>query len=640
MGKIVKLHPGADGLVRVVTLRMKGGLFKRPIARLSPLPVECNEITEIQVEDASPKYAKEQEKASVNDRTVRKPQRKGKRRGAETHVSDGQRRSPRIQNKASFMLSILVGLFLTSLVGAESIHRFKHEPGLHFIETGEVQFIDNFWTISVQQNATEFDLAIQRINESIEVISASCLSTKMNCATYLDSLKWRKISMQSKLQMIKLKPSIRKRRVAPMIIVVGSIAAGIIGTSVYQQYQIGRLDTEMKELELRQGRLLALITNNTDAINVEASIMGMMQSEAQNTSLEIKRVLRETNTSLFQLNVKTQIHEVLLMSELVVAKLDKILEGILSVVTDREAPHSLTAALNMFNLNEYYSNISAVLPPNQKLPDFIAAEELLLYPSVTIEKEHVTFIFRIPIVSIDAYKLFTVLSMPIVQKEEMFWIKPSATKIALRNGNVKIPIDDRCHDIGQAHICESSSMDFDNEKLRCELAIWFHHRLHESCLMQSTNIADTWVQVNDDTWAFAVVHPIEIKINNETQLISGSGIISYHEKQIVEHINDTIIVAESHLLITPAVNASDWILTNFSLNAPTRVTKELEQLRSKLEIIRRAEEVEQNWDFRDTALHVGPYLLMILLLIIMVIIFCRLKSKPIVNHNKFFKDLS
>ncbi|XP_045495960.1 uncharacterized protein LOC123694541 [Colias croceus] len=40
MGRVVELHPGGDGLVRVVTLKTKNGLIKRPCNKISLLPVE------------------------------------------------------------------------------------------------------------------------------------------------------------------------------------------------------------------------------------------------------------------------------------------------------------------------------------------------------------------------------------------------------------------------------------------------------------------------------------------------------------------------------------------------------------------------------------------------------------------------
>ncbi|XP_066600003.1 uncharacterized protein [Prorops nasuta] len=46
IGRITQLHPGTDGLIRVVSVKIATGTFKRPIVRLSPLPIlQDNEST-------------------------------------------------------------------------------------------------------------------------------------------------------------------------------------------------------------------------------------------------------------------------------------------------------------------------------------------------------------------------------------------------------------------------------------------------------------------------------------------------------------------------------------------------------------------------------------------------------------------
>lgn len=41
LGRIIELHPGADGIVRVATVKTAKGIFKRPLVKLCPLPTTC-----------------------------------------------------------------------------------------------------------------------------------------------------------------------------------------------------------------------------------------------------------------------------------------------------------------------------------------------------------------------------------------------------------------------------------------------------------------------------------------------------------------------------------------------------------------------------------------------------------------------
>ena len=40
LGVIQEVHPGSDKLVRVATVKSKGGTFRRSVAKLIPLPQE------------------------------------------------------------------------------------------------------------------------------------------------------------------------------------------------------------------------------------------------------------------------------------------------------------------------------------------------------------------------------------------------------------------------------------------------------------------------------------------------------------------------------------------------------------------------------------------------------------------------
>lgn len=40
LGRVTAIHPGTDGITRVVTLQYKNKLFKRPVIKLCPLPLD------------------------------------------------------------------------------------------------------------------------------------------------------------------------------------------------------------------------------------------------------------------------------------------------------------------------------------------------------------------------------------------------------------------------------------------------------------------------------------------------------------------------------------------------------------------------------------------------------------------------
>lgn len=42
LGRILKVHPGADNVVRVVTVQTRNGVYKRPITKICILPMDIN----------------------------------------------------------------------------------------------------------------------------------------------------------------------------------------------------------------------------------------------------------------------------------------------------------------------------------------------------------------------------------------------------------------------------------------------------------------------------------------------------------------------------------------------------------------------------------------------------------------------
>ncbi|XP_022827101.1 uncharacterized protein LOC111356845 [Spodoptera litura] len=57
LGRVVELHPGSDGHVRVVTLKTKNGLIKRPVVKLCILPADrdSNPISDTKIKDEEPR---------------------------------------------------------------------------------------------------------------------------------------------------------------------------------------------------------------------------------------------------------------------------------------------------------------------------------------------------------------------------------------------------------------------------------------------------------------------------------------------------------------------------------------------------------------------------------------------------------
>lgn len=69
------VHPGKDDLIRVVSLRTKKGIFKRPVAKLSPFPVEIKYEEVIEEDLKAEDYAKDNGKITEKEPSEEKENR-------------------------------------------------------------------------------------------------------------------------------------------------------------------------------------------------------------------------------------------------------------------------------------------------------------------------------------------------------------------------------------------------------------------------------------------------------------------------------------------------------------------------------------------------------------------------------------
>lgn len=601
LGRIVETHPGSDGLVRVVTLKTKNGMLKRPITKLSPLPIETT------LEDENP--------ATSSIKVVR--------------------RSARIKNRSNLFMTILVTLFLLAIANAQSIRKFKNQPGIHFKKEGTAFFTSNYWTLTVQQNMTDYTEGIRTINNSIETLNQICRNVSFNCIPSLTG-QFRIINETMEL----INTSRRQSRVAP-IIVAGVGIASLIGITAYQQMETYSLKKELVDLQSRQSNLLELMHKHTEWMEIASGIFDKTTNHI--TSNKTNQLIQNTTDFITQLEVHQQIQDVFLASEFIIRKLESLQDLICALRMHKSPRYSIITTLSLFHLENSFEEISSQLPAEQRLPKYHLPEELLLRTTFKFELNHIEFQFKIPIILNREYAILKLFPIPIDLHNEMIWIEPSSTYIAWNGSEAVILSMDLCKKIGKSHICTTANHNADNEKLHCELSILLNKKLHSSCLIHSTNVAETWIRINDETWAFTLPHAVPIHIGNITTNLTDSGLLSYTQK-FEEHNNNTLIIPETCTFLTPALNLSDWVknkerLYSISFDAPIRA--DLQSLRKKLSSIQNLETIQSSphstW---ISTSNVGVYVTLGLCILVFTWKFNKLRKemKPI-NHIKSFEDI-
>ncbi|CAK1583812.1 unnamed protein product [Parnassius mnemosyne] len=130
MGRVVELHPGSDGHVRVVTLKTKNGNLKRPVSKLSLLPIETSS------------QQNEQKDRSNNFTQKITHKQENKLQGTRSKFSS-------IVMSLMFFICLFTPAFSTS---SYNITTFNNNQSIYFDPIGKMQIIQDKWTLIVYYN--------------------------------------------------------------------------------------------------------------------------------------------------------------------------------------------------------------------------------------------------------------------------------------------------------------------------------------------------------------------------------------------------------------------------------------------------------------------------------------------------------
>ncbi|XP_050350425.1 uncharacterized protein LOC126773518 [Nymphalis io] len=149
MGRVIDVHPGTDGHIRVVTLRTKSGEIKRPIIKLVPLPVNNeHDFSKITLENDEPK-----KNYTSTPRTLRK------NRGLPTTL----------MNMVLFLL-----MLLTSTIEANVYIKSLNNNTLFFDKISDVRIIQDKWKLIAYYNMTTYWHSITAVEKYIYSVNKTC----------------------------------------------------------------------------------------------------------------------------------------------------------------------------------------------------------------------------------------------------------------------------------------------------------------------------------------------------------------------------------------------------------------------------------------------------------------------------------
>lgn len=153
MGRIVSLHSGEDGLTRVVTLKTKNGLLKRPITKICPMPFCENDDPEETI------------KINANVSNI-------------VHRSNTPRRrkSLSVLPLLTAILSLCITMSHQSPIKPQpyEISYFNTSPGIYFEKISDMFISDAHWNVMAFVSYHELREEFKTIQYSLSTAKATC----------------------------------------------------------------------------------------------------------------------------------------------------------------------------------------------------------------------------------------------------------------------------------------------------------------------------------------------------------------------------------------------------------------------------------------------------------------------------------
>lgn len=399
LGRVTYVHPGKDGHVRVVTLKTKNGEIKRPILKLSVLPVKENEQAFVDIN--------EMQRATSNEKDAPNS------RDSKQKLYRTSRRSNRLVN---FIMTFLLFFFILSPVQSKSMYNvtyFNGNQSIYFDRICNIHLIQDEWKLVVYYNMTTFWTGLNNIRDYI---------TRLDTQTYGSTLpsQYKSIlyQLQHDLAEIEhynslLRSQIGKRKKRGLINGIGYLANTLFG--VLDERFATQYELDIKRISLNENHLQALLRNQTSVIEGQYNVLRRNENIMNKQFGILDNHLRAVSLSLSEVETELHILSSSLSANIVISGLKRIQDNLINIITDISQGHINVHLLPPEQLLEQINIINSHLQGDLVLPvDKQSIRELykLMKVRARVGAQYLIMEVKIPLVKRDSLQLDQLLSLP------------------------------------------------------------------------------------------------------------------------------------------------------------------------------------------------------------------------------------
>lgn len=547
VGRVVEVHPGRDGVVRVVTLKTKNGYIKRPILKLSILPIAKEEASK----------QKQQKSKTVKQQSIEAES------GLDKSEDKPSNTCPRI-----FSMALALLFFMTILTPTEASYKFtsfENNQSLYFDPLGQMHLIRDEWKIVTYYNMSPYWQGDKAITMFTNYLEQTCgkIQEQSHCQIIILQIQHEYNELHYYNQLLldqHFRARSRTRR--GLINAVGSIANTLFG--VLDQDFAEKYKRDIDLVRSNIDHLSQLYKNQTSVIEAEYNILKRTEDTIEKQHKMINKHLNYldsvTNTLQKEIDVMSIQQEFTLAAVATISmiqNLKRMQDSFLDTLTDIYRGQINLHLLPPKQLREELQIVSGQISKELSLPiDDIQLNLPKIYKLLKIKarmsEEYFIFEITLPLISRDTFQLYHVIAVPVQINKSMISVKPASDYVAInlrRDSYLSASISDLqgCEYQDESYLCrlQGPIKNLDHDERFCET------EKPSSCRLTKSSCQNKWVQLHDfSTYLYFCcdVNSLRVICDDviESHQVSKAGLI-YLSKQCIVKGRDVTLYSYQQL---------------------------------------------------------------------------------------------
>ncbi|KAJ2948490.1 hypothetical protein O0L34_g7738 [Tuta absoluta] len=657
MGRILDLHPGEDGYVRVVTLKTQTSTFKRPVTKLSPLPKNeyMEETAYGETDDTSPQHTADNTSSSADAPPSPPPVTR----------SSTSRRSMTL---SSYVTMMLLMLFTLTTAWAQPIPNFKLTPiegnrAIFYDEIGEMQVTHDEWTMLIYINISTFWQGTTQITKYITALDDLCRRMEHQpCEPVNAQLKHELQQLQDYNKLLISPHLSRKKR--GYINGVGNLARTLFG--VLDEEFANKYEQDIATIQVNENYLLDLIKNQTSIVEAENEIIKNNERFMNQQLQSIHEYIQKSSNQLAQITHRVEIMTTMnefnaasLTASMILSNLkrtqDMLLNTMMNLYNGHFDYHLLAPEQLILQLHMISAKVAKGLSlpvKNNNIEENIRELYQLLYVRARITSSFLLLEVHIPLTRDDEYKIYRPIALPMnIENEKFTSVLLSSSYIAVYlKSNEYLTLEDRdlnhcIQTYAERYVCNMIHpvISLRNKHAPCEVQVFNQQRNKLNCTTTTKTCTETWTKLHkQNEWLYTCCnHSCQARIlcddRISTAKLTKVGILDLDEGCILQN-KDTTVFAYNHVgnklelnLDVPKIpdptdlKINELIQINFTDLLPQTINVENnhENIDAKLKQLKQNENLPKNLSPHDIHQYSILYLLVGGLLIVGIYLIIR-----------------